>query len=52
MKRLLLSGGAYNRRAIMDKAHAEFRASRWRGDGWSFSRCFSLRVGDRAEAAI
>jgi hypothetical protein len=42
MAATLLCSGAYNRRAIMLKAHAEFRAADWRGRPWTFARCLSF----------
>ncbi len=38
MTALLTFDGTYDRRAIMRKAHAEFRASKRRGVGRAFSR--------------
>jgi hypothetical protein len=42
MAALLRPSGGYDRRAIMRKAHTEFRAAKWRGCPWTFSRCLAF----------
>jgi hypothetical protein len=42
MTALLTGAGRYDRRAIMRKAHAEFRASMRRGRPWTFARCLQF----------
>jgi hypothetical protein len=42
MTSLLTPAGAYDRGAIMSKAHAEFRSAKRRGQPWSFARCLGF----------
>ena len=39
---MLTAVGGYDRRLIMAKAHAEFRAAKRRGRPWSFARCLTF----------
>ena len=56
MTALLTGAGRYDRRAIMRKAHAEFRATKRRGQDWTFARClrfaWAVARGQRSQCLV